>query len=67
MDEGQVTKLTDALVSCVMTVHQRRDYFEGKSVNEVGEWVSQQLNDLGIPNGPCGASHVHLDRSLFGR
>ncbi len=67
MDEGKVSKLTDVLVSCAMTIHTNRTYFDGKSVNEVGEWISEQLRECGFPNGPCGASHVHLDRSLFGR
>lgn len=65
MDEEQVRKLVRIMTSCAMTIHNSRDYFDGKSSDEVGAWMSEQLKECGFPNGPAGMLHIHLDRSLF--
>jgi hypothetical protein len=67
MDEEKVRKLTRSLVQCAITIHNNQQYFKGKTDNEVGEWISTQLNESGFPNGPSGLSHVSLDSSLFGK
>lgn len=65
MDEEQVRKLVRIMTQCTMTVHDRRDFFNGKTFDEVGEWMREQLKDCGFPNGPSGSSHIYLDHSLF--
>jgi hypothetical protein len=65
MSEEKVRKLTHALVSCAISIQNNRQYFEGKTDNEVGEWISLQLNECGFPNGPSGMAHVSLNNSLF--
>jgi hypothetical protein len=59
MDEQQVRKLSDVWWQCLHAVHTN-PWFEGKSTEEVAEWVSKKLADAGFPNGPLGSNHIYL-------
>lgn len=65
MPAAQVHKLVDVLVQCIMMVHMERVPFEGKTCDEVGEWVRNQLSGCGFPSRPIGMAHVKLYNGLF--
>lgn len=55
-------KLVDILFDIALTVHNRRDYFDGKTNEEVAQWAAKQLQDCGFPTTPVGMSWGVLQR-----
>lgn len=55
-------KLTRLLVQCAMMVHDPNKYFEGKSYDEVGDWIREQLKENGFESVPKGMNHVYLTK-----
>lgn len=53
-------ELVDILVQCAMMIHDRRDYFDGKSFDEIGEYMRRQLTNCGVKCTALGSNHVYL-------
>ena len=53
-------RLLDVMVDITMVVHTRRNYFKDKSVNAVGDWVREKLNNCGFKVEQLGCSHATL-------
>ena len=58
-------KIVDILVQCSMMIHDNRSYFEGKSFNEVGDWIRLQLTKCGYPCYPVGVLHVKMAKEAW--
>lgn len=56
-------KLVDILFQCVLTWHMYAKSFDGKSNEEMAQWVAEQLRGCGFPTEPCGSSWGVLQRS----
>jgi hypothetical protein len=48
-------KLIDIMFQVGLTIHNHK-YFKKKSNEEIAEWISEQLNNMGFKTEPCGAS-----------
>ena len=62
MSNEREQKLVDICFAVGLMIHYH-DSFEGKTQEEVAEWITKQLRDSGFPTVPCGASWGVLNTS----
>ena len=52
-------ELLEVMVEITMMVHTQK-YFKGKTPNEVGDYIREQLDKCGIKTIPMGMLHAYL-------
>lgn len=55
MGRSEEQKILDIMMDCIMTT-RHSSWFEGKTNEEVAEWVRLQLSQCGIETVPMGMS-----------
>jgi len=60
--QNEKQKILDIAFQCLLTRHDKRysEFFDGKTDEEVAEWMADQYNQCGIENSPCGSSWAVL-------
>lgn len=53
-------KLVDIMFQVGILLHQERKHFEGKSTEDVANWITNQLHQCGFPVHPLGSNWGYL-------
>lgn len=61
MSQEREQQLIDIMFQMVLTTHSHQ-WFKTATVEEVAEWVRQQLGKNGFKVEPCGSSHGVLSK-----